>query len=207
MDNVQISLGTFLDYMRSTSRGCMSIVKDQRSMYLDPISMGSAFYGPFRHALRRAVNAPDPERVLAETVAKARVVQKSHFEALQAGFVQWWRKTPATGVLVASSCWRRGELAVTIANRSSLGLRYRDSRTEIVLPYLKEPELSAEDAYPALRILEREADELLPGAVPVVLDVRRAKPLRLRKNTNRGDLDAYLEAEAAKYLAHWQAAA
>ncbi|ALG07446.1 hypothetical protein AOZ06_11405 [Kibdelosporangium phytohabitans] len=58
-----------------------------------------------------------------------------------------------------------------------------------------------------LRILEREMERLLPGGTPVVLDVRRSKTYRLRRNTNRHELDALLAGEAAKYVAHWQAAA
>lgn len=206
-DSVQIGLAAFLDYTRSNTRGCVNLVKAQRTMYLDPDRRASAFYGPFRAALRRAVNSPDPERVLTRTVAKARPVQRSHFEALRAGFLQWWGKTRATGVPISSGRWQCGQLTINIPNQGCLGLRYRNGRTELVLPYLKEPELTAEDAYPALRILELESDEMLPGAAPAVLDVRRGKLHKLRKNTNRGDLDAYLEAEAAKYLVHWQAAA
>ncbi|WP_190824809.1 hypothetical protein [Saccharopolyspora pogona] len=54
-----------------------------------------------------------------------------------------------------------------------LGLRYRDGKTEVVLPYLKEPELGRDAANLALRILELHMNKLLPGAIPVVLDLRR----------------------------------
>src|SRR5690606_36810586 len=141
------------------------------------------------------------------TVAKARPVQRGHFEALRAGFLQWWGKTRATGVPISSGRWQCGQLTINIPDQGRLGLRYPNRPTGLGLPYLKEPEPTAQDDSPAPRILELGSDGMPPGAAPAVLDVRRGKPHKPRKNTNRGDPDAYLEAEAAKYLVHWQAAA
>ncbi|SDY00588.1 hypothetical protein SAMN05216215_1018114 [Saccharopolyspora shandongensis] len=212
MDSVRIGLGPFLDYVRSTPRGCVAIVKSQRRMYLDPDGQGSSFYGPLSAGLRRAVNSTDPEQVIAEVVKRSRPEQRRHYEELQSGFGRWWSKTKASGVPVASTEWVRAELAVRVLGSREpgsgvLGLRYRDGKTEVVLPYLKEPELGRDAANLTLRILELHMNELLPGAIPVVLDLRRAAPLRLRSNTNRDDLDAVLAGEAAKYVTHWQAAA
>ncbi|MEU6269702.1 hypothetical protein [Saccharopolyspora shandongensis] len=205
MDGVQISLGSFLDYMRSTPRGCAGIVRDQREIYLDETSMAWAFYGPFRLALRRAVTSPDATEIVAAAVRQARPVQQPHFQELHVGFQRWWGRAKAVGVPMTSARWNIGGLAITISDRSSLALRRQDGRTEVVLPYLKEPELGTDSASLALRLLEHAMPALRPGATPMVLDVRRGKPLRLRKNANRVELDALLAAEAAKYLAHWTA--
>ncbi|MGP4017155.1 hypothetical protein [Saccharopolyspora sp. 5N708] len=207
VDGVQISLGSFLDYVRSTPRGCAGIVRDQREIYLDENSMAWAFYGPFRAALRRAVSSSDAVEVIASAVRQARPVQQPHFRELHAGFERWWRRVEVTGVPMFSGRWSIGGLAVTISERSSLAVRHPDGRTEVVLPYLKEPELGADTANLALRVLERAMPVLRPGATPMVLDLRRGKPLRLRRNANRAELDALLAAEAAKYLTHWTAVA
>ncbi|WP_433873374.1 hypothetical protein [Saccharopolyspora sp. CA-218241] len=207
MDGVQISLGSFLDYARSTPRGCAAIVRDQRGIYLDPHSMAWAFYGPFRAALRRAVHATDPVAVVAAAVHAARPVQQDHYRRLHAGFERWWARTKAVGVPLGSAVWPCGELAITVSGRSAVALRYADGGTEVVLPYLKEPELDGGTANLALRVLERAMPDLLPGARPMVLDVRRGRPLRLRRNANRAELDALIAAESAKYLVHWDAVA
>lgn len=207
MDGVQISLGSFLDYMRSTPRGCAGIVRDQREIYLDETSMAWAFYGPFRLALQRAVTSSDAVEIIAAAVRRARPVQQPHFRQLRAGFERWWGRAKVTGLPTASTRCEIGGLAITISERSSLALRHRDGRTEVVLPYLKEPRLGTDSANLALRVLERAMPALRPGATPMVLDVRRGKPLRLRKNANRVELDALLAAEAAKYLTHWTAVA
>ncbi|WP_188987357.1 hypothetical protein [Saccharopolyspora thermophila] len=207
MDGVQISLGSFLDYVRSTPRGCAGIVRDQREIYLDETSMAWAFYGPFRLALRRAVTSPDALEIIAAAVRQARPVQQQHFRELQVGFQRWWQRARVTGVPMTSGCWRSGDLAITVSERSSLALRHPDGRLEVVLPYLKEPQLEADSANLALRVLEQAMPGLLPGATPMVLDVRRGRPFRLRRNANRAELDALLAAETAKYLTHWSAVA
>ncbi|MER5392323.1 hypothetical protein [Saccharopolyspora sp. NPDC002686] len=207
MDGVHISLGSFLDYARSTPRGCAGIVRDQWEIYVAETSMAWTFYAPFRSALRRAVNSPDPSAVMAAVVEDARPVQQPHFLQLHEGFERWWRKVKATGVPLESAMWTVGELSVTVSRHSAMALRHRDGSTEVVLPYLKEPELGTDSANLALRVLEHLVPVLLPGATPMVLDVRRGKAMRLRKNANRAELDAMLSAEAAKYLTHWTAMA
>lgn len=204
--NTRISVSSFLDYTCSSPRGCMSIVREQRRMYLDPTGKASAFYGPFRAGLRRAVNSTDPREVIAGVVDKAHPVQLPHFRTLQQGFERWWSTSTVSGVSVPSALWSEQALNVTLARQSLLGLRYTSGVVEVVLPYLKEPELNRELASPTLRILERSMDDLIPGAEPMVLDVRRGRPLRLHSKTNRTHLDALITGEAAKYLAHWQAA-
>ncbi|MDA3630649.1 hypothetical protein OU415_34840 [Saccharopolyspora sp. WRP15-2] len=205
MDPIRISAPSFLDYIHSTPRGCVKIVKDQRKLYLDPKNKGGYFYSPIRTALRRAFNSVAPAEELARAVNKADDKQYAHFVALEAGFVRWSRKVKATGIKVSEAVWTAGNLDVQLNNL--IGLRYANDKTEVVLPYLKEPELSSEAANLMLRVLEREMPHLLSSAHPMVLDVRRGKPFRLRRNTNRNDLDALLAGEAAKYTTHWQSSA
>lgn len=157
---IRISIPSFLDYMSSTPRDCVSIVKGQRSIYLDPTSLGPHFYAPFRAAMRRAVNSVDPQAEIAAAVSNAWRAQLPHYLALQAGFEQWWAKARATGVPVGGAQWCEGGLEVKI--RGALGLRHTDGGTEVVLPSLKNSALTAGAANLALRILERQMPQLLP---------------------------------------------
>lgn len=205
MSPVRISAASFLDYMHSTPRGCIKIVKNQRKMYLDPDSKASYFYEPIRVALRRALNSVTPHQEFGKAIDRCNASQYSHFVELERGFSKWWRRVKATGIKVTAGAWHAGDLDVTLHNL--LGLRHPGDKTEVVLPYLKEIALTPDAANPILRVLEREMADLLPGASPTVLDVRRGSAFKLRRNTNRADLDALLTAEAAKYTAHWHAAA
>lgn len=207
MNHIRISAASFLDYVRSTPRGCIDLVKQQRKMYTDPDSKGSVFYGPIRTALRRALNSPTPQQEFVRAVDDAGPSQYPHFIELERGFSRWWRSSRArsAGVKVSGAVRRIEGLNVTLHNL--LGLRYANNETAVILPYLKDRPLSSDIANPVLRLLELEMAQLLPGAHPVILDVRQAQSFKLRKNTNRDDLDALLRGEAAKYATHWRAAA
>lgn len=204
-NHVTISIPSFLDYMHSTPRTCMNIIKRQRAMYLDPSTGGWHFYGPFLAGMRRAANSTDPDQVVEAVVQRSRAAQQQHYRQLAEGFRHWWPTIQATGVRAPDGVWTNGELTVKV--RQLLGLRRPAGSTEIVLPYLKEPELSRDTAELGLRILERMAETAASGVIPVVLDVRRGKTFRLRRNTNRSDLDALLAGEAAKYVTLWRTAA
>ncbi|SFT55282.1 hypothetical protein SAMN04487904_103364 [Actinopolyspora lacussalsi subsp. righensis] len=202
----RIALGSFLDFVRSGPQDSVRLVRRQRAMYLGSGGQAWAFYQPFRSGVRRAISAPDPEAVLTAVVDKAGPKQRSHFQELRRGMCAWLSGTKATGVQVESCSWWHDELEVTLSKRSLLGLRHSSGAVELVLPYLKEPELSTQDAAPVLRILQLGRDRVLPGATPVVLDVRRARSHRLRANTNEDDLDTFIAGEVSKYLTYWQAA-
>ena len=205
MSPVRISAASFLDYMHSDSQRCIQIVKQQRKMYLDPDSKASSFYEPIRVALRRALNSVTPHQEFSKAIDRARSSQYPHFIELEAGFNKWWGASKATGLKVAPSGWHSGDLNVTL--RNLLGLRHATKKTEVILPYLKDPELTKDAAKPMLRVLEQAMPDLMPGATPRILDLRRGHSFKLRRDTNRADLDALLTAEAAKYTTHWYAAA
>jgi len=107
---------------------------------------------------------------------------------------------------VANGCqWITPDLTVTI--RQHVGIWMPDGSVSVVLLYLKQPPLTQDAANVGLRIIETQLAALLADGLPKVLDVRRAKIFALRRNANRGNLDAWLRGEAAGYAAHWAAAA
>lgn len=173
-------------------------------MYLDPTNTAPAFYGPLRAGLRRAVNAPNPSQVLADVIANARPAQRGHYLGVITGFNTWWPRVHATGVRAHDAAWTCGSLTVSVT--LPIGLRHRDGSTHLMFGYLKGEPLQADAARLLARMLEHLIPDMLPGATPLVVDLRRGKPFRLAANTNRADLDALLVAEAAKYTTHWHAA-
>ncbi|SDJ98452.1 hypothetical protein SAMN04487820_103283 [Actinopolyspora mzabensis] len=201
----RVGLGAFLDFVCSRSQDSVRMVRRQRLMYLDHNSKAWLFYQPFRAGIRRAVSSPDTGHVISEVVTNANRYQLPHFRELEDGFRRWHQRSRPVGLPVDSYSWQWDELEVRISNQTVFGLRYPDGTAELVLPYFKEPELTSQDTAPVLRILERSRNEVLPGATPMVLDVRRGKPIRLRTNTNRNDLDIGIAGEVSKYLTHWQA--
>lgn len=204
-DRVKISAHAFLDYVSSTPQGCVSIVKMQRAMYLDPGSQAYFFYKPILNGLKRAVSSTDADSELEKVVASAGARQKLHFEEINDGFLAWWTRVRATGVACQEATWTQENLSVKL--HSLIGLRLNDGSKIALLPYVKAPKLTTGAANMVLRILECEIDAVLPDAKPMVLDTRRGVTFKLRANTNRRDLDALLAAEAAKYVTHWKAAA
>jgi len=92
-----------------------------------------------------------------------------------------------------------------------VALRYDDGRAEAVRLYF-DPEPPAADAVLAtLHLMGRYMDQVLPGATPVVVDVRRGQIHRpevgepdTRKVT---DVERWLAGEAAAFAAMWSVAA
>lgn len=208
MPNPSIRIGArpLLEYIANTARR-NRIIKDQIRNYTDPSSQAHVYYGPMITAIKNAVNAADPEAVLAKCVQRASSErgQRAAFQAIADGFTTWYRATSGTGVRVPFTTWTHGELTVTL--RDVFGLRLRSGRMMAVLPYVGSHQLQQADADVMLRIIEQSIDQLLPGTQPVVLDTRRGKKFTLHGRKNRRDLDDAITGEVARYVTHWQAAA
>ena len=99
-----------------------------------------------------------------------------------------------------------GNLPVKI--NPQLALRYDDGRAEAVRLYF-DPDPPAHDAVLAtLWLMERHIDRVLPGATPVVVDVRRAAVHRPDSVSAKvDDVDRWLAGEAAAFAAMWSVAA
>ncbi|NUT93721.1 MAG: hypothetical protein HOY78_17040 [Saccharothrix sp.] len=190
----------------SGQRGRISIVSEQRNVYLGTDPWVCGFYNPMRDAMRRAANSIDPDAELDAAVRSAsRNGQPRAFEELREGFLPWLRSTRATGVPVAATRWEAGDLTLRV--RPHLGLRMPDDSTAAVLVYVKETPMTQEAANVGLRILQRTIDRTLPGATPLVLDARRGRAFRMSRRTNLAKLDALIAAEAAGYVVHWRMSA
>ncbi|GAA3887589.1 hypothetical protein GCM10022243_60490 [Saccharothrix violaceirubra] len=206
MEPISVTALSFTEYAMSGQRGRISIVTEQRSIYLATDPWPCGFYNPMRNAMRRAANSTDPDAELDRAVESAHLNgQERAFLELREGFMPWLRTTRATGVPVAPTRWRAGDLVLKV--RPHLGLRLPDGSLGAVLVYMKEAPMSQEAANVGLRILEQTMTDTLPGATALVLDARRGRAFRMAKRTNRTKLDALIAAEAAGYVVHWRMSA
>ncbi|WP_309115004.1 hypothetical protein [Saccharothrix sp.] len=206
VEPVSVTALSFTEYVMSGQRGRISIVSEQRSVYLGVDPWVCGFYNPMRDAMRRAANSIDPDAELDAAVRSAsRNGQPRAFEELREGFLPWLRSTRATGVPVAATRWEAGDLTLRV--RPHLGLRMPDGSTAAVLVYVKETPMTQEAANVGLRILQHTIDKTLPGATPLLLDARRGRAFRMSRRTNLAKLDALIAAEAAGYVVHWRMSA
>jgi hypothetical protein len=206
MGSISVTALSFTEYVMSGQRGRISILSEQRAMYLAEDLRMCGFYNPVRDAMRRAVSSADPEGEMRAAVLSAnRNGQLRAFEELADGFLPWLRKARVTGVPVSSARWSAGDLTLKV--RPHLGLRMADGSLVAALVYVKEAPLTREAATVGLRILQQTMEETLPGGEPMVLDARRGKVFRLGKRTNIGKLDALIAAESAGYVMHWRLSA
>ena len=200
MDRVSITATSFLDYALGGQRGRVQVVNAQRSIYRAEELRGRAFYQPIRHALREAVSADEPAKVLDAAVRSAtRQGQARAFMEIAEGFLPWLRRQRASSVPVASGSWSMGELDLSV--RPDLGLHGRDGSTMAVLAYFKEPVLTREVAMIGVRIMQQA---LGPDVRAVVLDARRGKHFSWTARTNAQNLDALIAGEVAGYVTHWR---
>lgn len=209
MEPISVTALSFTEYVMSGQRGRISIVSEQRRIYLSSEHWVAGFYNPMRDAMRRAANSPDPAAELDKAVEAAhrtpRAGQLRAFEELREGFLPWLRATRATGVPTAAARWQAGDLALRV--RPHLGLRLADGSRAAVLVYVKETPMTQEAANVGLRILQQTVHDTVPGAVPLVLDARRGRAFRMSRRTNLAKLDALIAAEAAGYVVHWRMSA
>jgi hypothetical protein len=98
-----------------------------------------------------------------------------------------------------------GPLAVKI--NPHFGLRYDDGHREAVRLHFDEDPPTAEAVTATLHLMARHADQVLPNAEPVLVDVRRGATHRLNPSTRAGDVERWLAGEAAAFTAMWAATA
>ncbi|WP_189078852.1 hypothetical protein [Mangrovihabitans endophyticus] len=135
---------------------------------------------------------------------------KPLYQALSAGATTYLHSLgdPATGIDLAQTrdaLALVGPLAVKI--NPHFGLRYDDGRRAAVRLHFDEEPPCAEAATAMMHLMDRHMDQILPGAEPVLVDVRRGAVRRLDPTARPGDVERWLTGEAAAFTAIWSAAA
>jgi hypothetical protein len=87
------------------------------------------------------------------------------------------------------------------------GLRYADGRREAVRLHFDEEPPPAEAVTATLHLMRRHMDAILPGAEPVLVDLRRGATHRLDPATKSADVERWLAGEAAAFSTMWVTAA
>ena len=111
--------------------------------------------------------------------------------------VQVTRARDALGVL--------GGLTVKI--NPHFGLRAEDGTLQAVRLHFDEEAPQPEVATAALHLMARHMDQVLPHAVPVLVDVRRGTVLHADPATRSDEVERWLAGEAAAFSAMWGTAA
>ncbi len=98
-----------------------------------------------------------------------------------------------------------GSLPVKI--NPHFGLRYADGRAEAVRLHFDEDPPQDEAAVATLHLMDRHMDQVLPHAVPVLVDLRRGDVLRPDPAVKPAEVERWLAGEAAAFAAMWSTAA
>jgi hypothetical protein len=167
-------------------------------------SRGFLSYTPILAGLRHAVCNPDPAERLEQAVARGRGWQVRAFGEIADGFLEWL-PVDASGMLVKRDAWATRGLRLTLDYL--LGMELADGQRLAILPYVKEPVLASSKAEIGLRVLYEAIPTMLPGAEPMVLEVRSGREHRLPDTFDPASNDAYLRAAADRYLSMWAEAA
>lgn len=87
-----------------------------------------------------------------------------------------------------------------------LGLRYSDGRGEAVRLHFDEQPPTPEAVLATLHLMRRHMNDVLPGAEPVVVDLRRSHVHRPDPSAKPEQVDRWLAGEAAAFSAMWNVA-
>jgi hypothetical protein len=97
--------------------------------------------------------------------------------------------------------------ALPVKINPQLALRYDDGRAEAVRLYFDPDPPAAEAVLATLHLMSRHMDRVLPGAEPVVVDIRRAAVHRPAPggldDKKAAEMERWLAGEAAAFSAMW----
>ncbi len=205
--SVEIGGFQFLDYVVAGPRQSSKVVTDQKELYLGQQGPGWIYYGDLYAGLRAAMSSVDPRAKLGQVVRDAAATDENRGRAYSEAVNGFFGLLPkgSTGVPVKSEKWHDDDL--TVVMRRMIGIRQRNGKQLYVAPYVKAAPLDQDGADVLLYLLESVLAEALPGATPVVWDLRQGKEFKLRRNANRTALERYVRAQAKAYMYVWNAAA
>jgi hypothetical protein len=166
-------------------------------------------HGPLVKALKADIAFRTAGRHLSEVAQTVKPRWRPLYEALVPGAVSFLHSLgdPAQVELAQThdALVMIGDLPVKI--NPHLGLRYADGRREVVRLHFDEQPPSPEATLATLHLLGRQMPQVLPGAEPVLVDVRRGVPHRPDHATRADQVERWLAGEAAAFTAIWSTAA
>jgi len=204
------TLLTFSRYVGRTGPGKASFVgslrrsRGSRSGFNPHASFVKALKSDIEHGTR------GPDRLAITAVVDA--VQprwRPLYTALREGGARWLDQLGEPGsvrlVPVRDALDVVGGLTVKI--NPHFGLRHDDGRLEAVRLHFDADPPTPELTVATLRLLARQMPTILPGATPVLVDIRRGVSHRPDPKTRPDDVEAWLAGEALAFAAMWSTAA
>lgn len=194
-----MGLSSFAEYVDAPGSEQMRRIENQYTWYNDPGRFAPMSYQAAFKGLRTAVEGKP--NALAEMIARApNDTMRPHYEQLASGMERFIHSYKPTFIETATTTWSYGDL--TLKLQRHIGMQIGRDQC-IVLPYVKQPELTSDGAQIAWRTLELAQDRILPASKIIVLDVRRSKLFRPTRK-NRNNLDCWIESQARGYVEHWR---
>jgi hypothetical protein len=166
-------------------------------------------HGQLVKALKADIAFHTGGRHLAEIAAVVKPRWRPLYEALVPGAVAYLHSlgdlSEVEVVQTHDALGMLGDLPVKI--NPHLGLRYGDGRGEAVRLHFDEAPPSDEAVLATLHLMARQMDQILPGARPVLVDVRRGVAHHPRPSAKANQVERWLTGEAAAFTATWTTAA
>lgn len=192
----QVSMSEFVRYLGTPGRQRYAVAAGMGQPYSpvrDP-------YARMRNAIKAGRRLGNDCTAINSAIANCWPSMKVHYREVGQNWLRYrYGRGSSEMVELHTGRWHTGTVAVRVA--PDLALQYPDGTIEAIKLHFKAEVLAPEAATAMLWLLSQAMPQCCPGAIPVVLDVRRrqshaAGPIRPGYQT-------WLEAEAAS-LAHFR---
>jgi hypothetical protein len=166
-------------------------------------------HGPLVKALKADIQFRTPGIHLSQVIDLVKPRWRPLYEALVPGALTY---LGSLGDLTSCYLVRPRDVLVPVGSlpvklNTHFGVRHVDGTAEIVRLHFDEEPPAGEAVLATLRLLERYTDQILPGGVPVLVDLRRGRIHRPDRAAKPEQVDQWLAGEAAAFTAIWDAAA
>jgi hypothetical protein len=165
-------------------------------------------YSKFCAACRADLRFGTPGRQLAEAIRTVHPRYQPLYRELAAGYT-----TYLAGLADLSTCSEQKihnavavRTGLTLNLNPHLGLRRGDGTVEATYLWFDPIPPPPESAAVLLRLMGQHMEIIHPGAIPVVLDVRRGQGHRTL-NVPPTRIDRYIDGQAAAFVTNWAAVA
>ncbi|MCK2241654.1 MULTISPECIES: hypothetical protein [unclassified Crossiella] len=201
MDPNRPPVGLILDFANCKLGRQASLVREQHKMLTDPDRQPWNFYGPMITAMKSFASDVTRTEVLDSAVRKVRGTTKArHYMALREGFVTAWNSGYAN-VPVGAAVFRGKTIGMTV--NPQLAYKTAADDLAVVYLYLKEEQLTKDAAQPILFAMNEVMGDLLPGARPRILDIRRTRFHQIDKRLSVASQGLQVAGILGQWAAMW----
>lgn len=198
----KVGLTTFAAYLTASSGKRIDCIRDQIRTRSRDFRPGPAFYQDMIDAMKRGRSSGADELAMQRVIAaQSDGPRRDHYTQLADHWLAL-RELRLPLVAFGSATWRAPSLSVSI--RPEFAVRDAAGNVLVIKLWLKDDPLLADAVKSCLWLLNNQMDSLVPGATPVVADIRRQKIHRIGRRRYSRDFAAYLESEAEGMAVLWR---